>query len=73
MVGCAAVVLMGILSIAWHDLGDHSAGVVAGSGDSPGSGKYVQPSVAGMSVGATQTSTTPGTTPAVAKAKPPLG
>lgn len=73
IVGCAAVVLMGILSIAWNDLGDHSMGVLAGSGGSSGGGRYVQPSVGGMNVGATDTWTAPASTPPVAKAKPPLG
>lgn len=73
MVGCAAVVLMGILSVVWNDLGDHSTGIVAGSGAGSSGGGYVPPSVSGMTVGATNTPTSPATTPAVAKAKPPLG
>jgi hypothetical protein len=68
-VGCAAVALMGFLSVAWSDSGVHSVGVVAGSGAGSG-GVYVPPSTANMNVGATATWTAPASTPAVAKAKP---
>ena len=71
--GCAAVVLMGILTVAWSDLGHHATGLVAGSGASSGGGIYVQPSVAGMNTGATATWTSAQSTLEVTKAKPPLG
>ena len=71
--GCAAVVLMGVLSVVWSDLGNHSTGVVAGSGASPGGGGYTQPSVAPMNTGATATWTSSQSTIQVTKAKPPLG
>ena len=73
LVGCAAVVLMGIVSVVWNDLGDHPTGVVAGSGRGSSGGGYVPPSVSGMTVGATDTWTAPASTPSVVKAKPPLG
>ena len=73
MVGCAAVALMGILSIAWSEPADHSTGVLAGSGAGAGGGIYVPPSTAGMVVGATNTWSAPPSTPVVGKARPPLG
>lgn len=73
MVGCAAVVLMGGLSVVWNDLGHHSTGVLAGSGGSSSGGIYVQPTVGGMNTGATATWTSVESTPQVTKARPPLG
>jgi hypothetical protein len=65
----AAVVVAGALTVAF----DGDADVLAGSGDAPTNTVFIQPTVAGMTMGATASApATPGTTPEVADAKPAI-
>jgi hypothetical protein len=69
----AAVVVAGVLTVAFDRDGSGHADVLAGSGDAPTNTVYIQPSVSGMTMGATASPpTTPGSTPAVADAKPAI-
>jgi hypothetical protein len=66
----AAVVVAGALTVAFDGDGSGHADVLAGSGDAPTNTVYAQPSVAGMTMGATATATTPPSAPAVGDATP---
>jgi hypothetical protein len=67
----AAVVVAGALTLVFGDDRSGGADMLAGSGDAPTNTVYVQPTVAGMTMGATATSpATPASTPEVADAKP---
>jgi hypothetical protein len=67
----AAVVVAGALTVAFDGDGSGRADVLAGSGDAPTNTTFTQPSVAGMTMGATASPpATPATTPEVADAKP---
>ncbi len=70
-VGVGALATLGVLS-AEH--GGLSIGpgprLSAGSGSAPANTVYTQPVVGGMNLGATMTTTTPGTAPEVTMAKP---
>ena len=69
----AAVVVAGALTVAFDGGGSGRGDVLAGSGDAPTNTAFVQPSVAGMTMGPTASApATPGTTPAVADAKPAI-
>jgi len=69
----AAVVVAGALTVAFDGDGSGRADVLAGSGDAPTNTVFTQPSIAGMTMGATASApATPGTTPEVADAKPAI-
>ena len=69
--GAAAVIVAGALTVAFDGGGSAHTNVLAGSGDAPANTTYTQPSVAGMSMGATASAPqTPATTPEIAYAKP---
>jgi hypothetical protein len=67
----AAVVVAGALTVAFDGGGSGHANVLAGSGDAPTNTVFIQPTISGMSMGATASPpATPASTPAVADAKP---
>jgi hypothetical protein len=69
----AAVVVAGALTVAFDGGGSEHANLLAGSGDAPTNTVFIQPTVAGMTMGATASApATPATTPAVAYAKPAI-
>jgi hypothetical protein len=69
----AAVVVAGALTVAFDGDGSGRADGLAGSGDAPTNSVFIQPTVAGMTMGATTSApATPGTTPEVADAKPAI-
>jgi hypothetical protein len=69
----AAVVVAGALTVAFDGDGSGRADVLAGSGDAPTNTVFIQPTIAGMTMGATASPpATPGTTPEVADAKPAI-
>lgn len=72
VVGTSAVAASAALMLA-HDR-DNSGGAstLAGSGDAPTNTVYIQPTVGGMSVGATATTTTPPSVPPTTEATPPV-
>ena len=75
MVGAAlagvAVVVAGALTVAFDGGGSGYANVLAGSGDAPTNTVFIQPTVAGMTMGATASPpATPASTPEVTEAKP---
>ena len=66
-----AVVVAGALTVAFDGGGSGYANVLAGSGDAPTNTVFIQPTVAGMTMGATASPpATPASTPEVAEAKP---
>jgi hypothetical protein len=69
----AAVVAAGALTVTFDSNDSGQATVLAGSGDAPTNTVFVQPTVAGMTMGATASPpATPATTPEVADAKPAI-
>jgi hypothetical protein len=69
----AAVVAAGALTVTFDSNDSGRADVLAGSGDAPTNTVFIQPTVAGMTMGATASApATPGTTPEVADAKPAI-
>jgi hypothetical protein len=68
----AAVVVAGALTVAFDGEGSGRGDVLAGSGDAPTNSVFTQPSVAGITMGATASPATPGSTPEVADAKPAI-
>jgi hypothetical protein len=69
----AAVVVAGALTVAFDGDGSGHADVLAGSGDAPTNTVFIQPTVAGMTMGATASPpATPASTPEVADAKPAI-
>jgi hypothetical protein len=71
VVGAGAVVALGALAVTLDRDGSGPANL-AGSGHAPTNSVFVQPTGANMNMGATATTTTPPTVPAVASAKPSL-
>jgi hypothetical protein len=68
-----AAVAAGALTVAFDGDSSGPAAVLAGSGDAPTNTVFIQPTVAGMTMGATASApATPGTTPEVADAKPAI-
>ncbi len=70
-VGLGALVILGVLSA--ENGGLHigpGPRLTAGSGSAPTNTVYTQPTVRGMNIGATATTTTPDEVPAVTIAKP---
>jgi hypothetical protein len=65
-----AAVVTGALTVAFDGDTSEYANVLAGSGDAPTNTVFIQPSVSGMTMGATATATTPASAPAVADATP---
>ena len=72
VVGGAAMVLAGALTVAFDGDGSGHGNVLAGSGDAPANTTYVQPSTAAMTMGATATNSTPASVPATTEAVPPV-
>ncbi|HEV7420481.1 MAG TPA: hypothetical protein VGO30_11605 [Mycobacterium sp.] len=71
IIGIGALAVMAVLGIAYGDT--HGSGrAVAGSGDAPANTTYTQPSVAGATMGATATWTTPTSVMPTEKAVPPV-
>jgi hypothetical protein len=69
----AAVVGAGALTVALDRGDSEHASTLAGSGDGSSGGMYTQPSIAGMTMGATASApATPASTPEVADAKPAI-
>ena len=69
----AAVVVAGALTVAFDGDGSGHANVLAGSGDAPTNTVFIQPTVSGMTMGATASPpSTPPSTPAVADATPAI-
>ena len=71
VVGVGAVVALGTLTVAL-DRDQSGPANLAGSGHGATNTVYVQPTQGNMNLGATQVSTSPATTPAIASAKPAL-
>lgn len=72
VVGGAAMVLAGALTVAFDGDGSGHGNVMAGSGDAPANTTYAQPATSAMTMGATATLTTPGSVPATTVAVPPV-
>jgi hypothetical protein len=68
----AAVVGAGVLTVVLDDGGSGHASMLAGSGDAPSNTAPTQPSVAGMTMGATATVTTPESVAPVTEATPAI-
>jgi hypothetical protein len=68
----AAVVGAGVLTVVLDDGGSGHASTLAGSGDAPTNTMFIQPSVTGMTMGATATFTTPTTVEPTTEATPPI-
>ena len=60
------------MTVVLDDSGSGHANVLAGSGDAPSNTVFTQPSVSGMTMGATATFTTPDTVEPVTEATPPI-
>jgi len=73
VVGVGAFVTLGALSAAYGGLAvGPGPRLKAGSGSAPTNTTFQQPAVGGMNLGATATTTTPGSEPPITMAKPPL-
>ena len=72
VVGAAAAIALMVVGVLNGVDGLTPGRTLAGSGDAPTSTVYVQPTVAGMSMGATATPVTPSSVPATTEAVPPI-
>jgi hypothetical protein len=68
----AAVVGAGVLTVVLDGGGAGQTSTLAGSGDAPSNTMPTQPSVAGMTMGATATFTTPSSVEPTTEAVPPV-
>jgi hypothetical protein len=72
LIGIGALAALAVLGIAYGGSHFGAGSALAGSGDAPANTTYVQPTVTGVTMGATATWTTPSLTVPTGKAVPAL-
>jgi hypothetical protein len=72
IVGIGALAALAVLGIAYGGSHFGAGSALAGSGDAPANTTYVQPTVVGITMGATATWTTPSPSAPTGKAVPPV-
>ncbi|MDT4999838.1 MAG: hypothetical protein QOK12_1943 [Mycobacterium sp.] len=72
VIGIGAFAALAVLGIAYGGSHFGAGSALAGSGDAPANTTYVQPTVTGVTMGATATWTTPSLTAPTGKAVPAL-
>lgn len=70
--GLGALATLGALAFSTHNAGSAEPANLAGSGDAPANTVFVEPSVAQIKMGATESMTTPESVLATSMAVPPI-